>query len=65
MTAPPVDRPAPEPEHRASSSAPASTGRLRRFPRFGLLLGIITFGIYPSWWIFMRLEHLYRVSRRD
>ena len=30
-----------------------------------LLLGIITFGIYPSWWIFMRLEHLYRVSRRD
>ena len=30
-----------------------------------LLLGIITFGIYPSWWIFTRLEHLYRVSRRD
>ena len=28
-----------------------------------LLLGLVTFGIYPSWWMFSRLETIYRGMR--
>ena len=27
-----------------------------------LLLGVVTLGIYPSWWMFSRLETIYRAA---